>query len=499
EVLLNPLSLSYYLIPITYLDPLLITRIHYNNLDFFLVYLTISSYVCAMMSNFLPSRLVSALKNDFNINAEEFIASHELGEQVTSIRINPFKPTDQFKNLAHIPWCKEGYYLNTRPVFTLDPLFHAGTYYVQEASSMFIAHVIRALEIDQHPLIALDLCAAPGGKSTLLNSTLHADSLLIANEIIKTRVQILANNLTKWGNSNTIVSHNDPASFNRLPGFFDLLLVDAPCSGSGMFRKDPQSITEWSEDAVKLCSQRQQRILADSLSTLKEEGILIYSTCSYSMEENENIADWLIDQHGLQNIPIPIDSSWGIEETKSSKHHALGYRFYPSKVKGEGLYVSCFVKKSNQHTFSKKRIKTDTIRLDNSLLNDWITPNAAIDTIPFKDDVLLIPKQYSVEFQSIKNVLYLKKAGTILGKINRNALLPNHELALSNLKSDNIQRIELSLEDALQYLRKADIPNNTTKAGWALACYQDYALGWVKVLANRINNYYPKEWRIVNL
>jgi len=450
------------------------------------------------MSNFLPAKLLSNLKRDFHIDAEEFIQNH-MEPAVTSVRINPAKDAQQFSNLKQVPWCKEGYYLEERPIFTLDPLFHAGTYYVQEASSMFIAHIIHTLGLDQQEVIGLDLCAAPGGKSTLLNSSLHPDSLLVANEIIKTRVNTLANNLTKWGNHNVIVTNNDPASFKRLPGFFDLMLVDAPCSGSGMFRKDPQSVNEWSEATVDLCSQRQQRILSDSLTTLKTAGVLIYSTCSYSIEENEEIADWLIAHHGLEPIHIPFDPSWGIIETMSPQKQAPCYRFYPNRVKGEGFFVSCFRKKEAQNTFNKKKVKLTSPSLDHSLLSHWIKPDIDFTSIPFKDDVFIIPTQHLVDFQSIQNVLYLKKAGTNVGKLNKRELIPHHDFALSNVKNETIQQIELSLDQALQYLRKADISLSTSTIGWTLATYKGFALGWMKILPNRINNYYPKDWRILNL
>ncbi|QNL50537.1 RNA methyltransferase [Olivibacter sp. SDN3] len=451
------------------------------------------------MANFLPHKLVADLQREFHINAEQFIQEHETGEQITSVRINPAKQSGAFNNLSNVPWCKEGYYLNARPVFTLDPLFHAGTYYVQEASSMFISHIIKTILPDKTPSIVLDLCAAPGGKSTLLNSTLHSDSLLVANEIIKTRVGTLADNLTKWGNINTIVTNNDPASFSRLPGYFDLMLVDAPCSGSGMFRKDPQTINQWSEESVKLCSQRQQRILADSLIALKENGILIYSTCSYSVEENEAIADWLCDHYDMESIQIPIDSNWGIDETLSPKHQCYGYRFYPGKLKGEGFFTSCFIKKESQHTFNRKKIKSQQNQVDSSIFRNWIKADIDSTLFSFKEDILLFPRHQLTALQIIQNVLYLKKVGTKVGKVNKRDVIPHHELALSNYQHTHIQKVELSLTTALQYLRKADIAIETSISGWALACYHGFALGWMKVLPNRINNYYPKDWRIFNL
>ncbi|MGJ1316761.1 methyltransferase RsmF C-terminal domain-like protein, partial [Sphingobacterium multivorum] len=223
-------------------------------------------------------------------------------------------------------------------------------YYPQDASSMFIDHIIRSLKLNERSVRALDLCAAPGGKSTLLNSSLHPESLLVANEIIKTRVTVLQDNLMKWGNANTVTTNNDPAAFNRLPGYFDLMVVDAPCSGSGMFRKDTDAIDEWSEANVKLCSERQQRILAESLATLNKGGYLFYSTCSYSPEENEDIVDWLLDSGDFESIEIAIEEHWGIDHTSSNKHRAHGYRFYPHKLGGEGFFIAVLKKIGEQET-----------------------------------------------------------------------------------------------------------------------------------------------------
>jgi len=242
-----------------------------------------------------PEKFIESLQNAPGFNAAEFEKAHQKPAP-TTIRANPFK---HYKPKAgkQIPWCAEGFYLNERPSFTFDPLFHAGCYYVQEASSMFIAHIIKYIKDDaEGPARVLDLCAAPGGKSTLLSSALNPDDLLVANEIIKTRVPVLADNLTRWGPSNTIVSNNDPKDFSRLKGFFDIVLVDAPCSGSGMFRKDPDAMNEWSEANVNLCHQRQERILADVYPAIAADGYLIYSTCSYSVAENEAVLDWLCDE-----------------------------------------------------------------------------------------------------------------------------------------------------------------------------------------------------------
>jgi len=299
------------------------------------------------MSNLIfPPNFLNSIAGSPGLDAENFSKAHQTAESPTSIRLNPFKPST-IKGHEKVAWCTEGYYLNSRPSFTFDPLFHAGCYYVQEASSMFISHILYYINKEDDSIKVLDLCAAPGGKSTLISSALKENDLLVANEIIKTRVPVLTDNLTRWGTANTIVSNNDPKDFGKVKGFFDIILVDAPCSGSGMFRKDPNAMNEWSEANVNLCHQRQERILADVYPALKEDGYLIYSTCSYSMEENEDILDWLCNEFDLESIRIPVKDDWGIVESQSSQNKAWGYRFYPDKVKGEGLFAACLKKKDS--------------------------------------------------------------------------------------------------------------------------------------------------------
>lgn len=455
------------------------------------------------MSNFLPNSLVKKLGVNPLFDTAAFISVHEEAKRATAIRLNPRKLKEcPFSDNRLVPWCEGAFYLNERPIFTLDPLFHGGGYYSQDASSMFIDHIIRKLELDTKPVYALDLCAAPGGKSTLLNSSLHPESLLVANEIIKTRVNILQDNLTKWGNANTVVTNNDPSAFDRLPGYFDVMVVDAPCSGSGMFRKDADAIDEWSEANVKLCSERQQRILAESIATLKKGGYLLYSTCSYSEEENEDIADWLIGTGDFESIEIAIDDSWGIEYTKSVEHAAHGYRFYPHKLSGEGFFITVLKKITEQSTFNRKRIKPEKSDVPKGILDAWIVNHEEFFPFIHHEDVYIFPKVYENDLKYLQNVLYLKNAGINIGKLNRKELIPSHALALSNVLDPDFQYVELSLEEAQNYLRKENVILENIPVGmkgWTLAKYKGLSLGWIKVLPNRINNYYPKELRIVNL
>ncbi|MCR6722026.1 MAG: RsmB/NOP family class I SAM-dependent RNA methyltransferase [Chitinophagaceae bacterium] len=221
--------------------------------------------------------------------------------------------------------------MSSRPSFTFDPLFHAGTYYVQEASSMLLEQALKQHLDLNADLRVLDLCAAPGGKSTHIQSIISPNSLLVSNEVIRSRATVLRDNVLKWGSSNVVVLNNDPAHFQKLPAFFDAMVVDAPCSGSGLFRRDPDAFNEWSPEQVSFCAQRQKRILADVLPALRENGLLIYSTCSYSLEEDELLLEWLMNEYDLESLPLQLEENWQIVEVKSG--NAYGYRCWPHLLK----------------------------------------------------------------------------------------------------------------------------------------------------------------------
>ncbi len=425
---------------------------------------------------------------------------------VTSIRWNTAKMPAPASISSKVPWSSEGCYLEQRPVFTLDPLFHAGAYYVQEASSMFVEHAFRSLvQRQEAPLRILDLCAAPGGKSTLLASLLRTDDLLIANEVIQTRAAILAENLTRWGQMNTWVSNNDPKDFARLPGYFDVMLVDAPCTGSGLWRKDEEAVDEWSAEHVKLCSERQKRILADVMPALKPGGILLYATCSYSAEENEHISDWIGKELLLEPQAIPVDPSWNITVTQSPAQHAPGYRFYPWKVQGEGFFLAAFRKSGDadaaavtgsrkdkqkeQHKGNKSKEKDETHRWTSFLDNDFTA-------VERNGDYYGVHTAHLKDLKQLQPVLRIKKTGTALGKIAGKDVIPDHELALSIHLSGHVAKIALSKEDALLFLKKEEVHKDNPVKGWQVATFEGLALGWGKWLPNRMNNYLPKNWRI---
>ena len=452
----------------------------------------------------LPGELLISLKDVPGFDEASFIDVHASGEKVTSIRINQKKIQQEnievrasaFNSLLTlIPWCSHGYYIDERPSFTLDPLIHAGAYYVQEASSMFLWHVLESVVDKQERKMVLDLCAAPGGKSTLLSSFFE-DGLIVSNEVIKSRVNILQENITKWGNGNVVVTNNDANDFKRLDGFFDVIVADVPCSGSGLFRKDPSAINEWSLDNVNLCCQRQQRIIADIIPSLKENGILIYSTCSYSKEEDEEVLDWIVDEFHLQPIHINIPAIWNIVESTSAKHKANGYRFFPDKLKGEGFFIAAFRQVNDVHESKRKEANLIlATSAEREQLAKYIQIHGSTAVFKHADIFNLFPSEFLTQLKILSNNLYIKLTGTPAGSFKGKSFVPEHALAVSNVEI-SLPKVELQKEEALLYLRKQEI-KPVAPEGWCLVTYNGLGLGWIKNLPNRANNYYPSEWRIL--
>jgi 16S rRNA C967 or C1407 C5-methylase (RsmB/RsmF family)/NOL1/NOP2/fmu family ribosome biogenesis protein len=477
----------------------------------------------------LPKELLSSLQDVKGFDKEAFEKVHATGEQVTSVRVNPAKwvsgewsvvnsewsIVNSEKSLNHdthhsaltthhspltthpVPWSQYGYYLSQRPSFTFDPLFHAGCYYVQEASGMFLEQAVKQTMDLSKPLRILDLCASPGGKSTHIQSLISKESLLVSNEVIRSRANILKNNILKWGGGNVVVTNNDPKDFSKLENYFDAIVVDAPCSGSGLFRRDEQAIEEWSVGHVALCSQRQQRILVDVWPALKKGGILIYSTCSYSKEEDEDIADWMKKELSIVNCQLSIQSDWNITEVKSPGG-AWGYRFWPDKVQGEGFFLACFRKTDdeNEKSFKTKNKKEGLNKKELTIVEKWVSKKER-QFIKHDNTVYAWPDDLTADLHFILERLRVIYSGTIIGDLMRDKLVPAHSLAMSGLVKETIPRIALNEEQAIGYLQKKERTFGPGDTGWHMVTYKGQNLGWVNILANRVNNYYPKELRIL--
>lgn len=452
-------------------------------------------YICPVQ---IPQPLINSLQDLEGFNEAAFRQIHESGMQVTSIRINPRKTgySPFTVPYSQIPWSSFGYYLSQRPSFTFDPLFHAGCYYVQEASSMFLEQALKQTVDLSKPLKVLDLCAAPGGKSTHLQSLLSKDSLLVSNEVIRQRVNVLKDNIVKWGCSNVVVTHNDPKDFAGLKGYFDVIVVDAPCSGSGLFRRDAEAINEWSENNVMLCSQRQQRILADVLPALKEDGVLIYSTCSYSPQEDEEVLDWLTDKLQTSNFKLQTDSVWNITEVITPRQN-YGYRFWPHLVKGEGFFLAAFRNNEGATYKAKNRAVTKAATKQlTATIKKWANIEE-YELINVNNKVYGWPRLLFNDFDLLLQNLRIIYSGVLLGEVAHQKFIPDHALAMSQLVNKELPGTDVDIDKAIAYLQKNNIELPGTATGWTLITCYHHVLGWANVLPNRINNYYPRELRIL--
>ncbi len=418
-------------------------------------------------------------------------------EPLVSIRLNPKKEAKgilpyELGAEQQVGWAKEGFYLEKRPKFTLDPLFHAGTYYVQEASSMYLGTIIR--EQVNVPSRVLDLCAAPGGKSTDLLGSLPEESLLVANEVIRSRANILSENLIKWGYPNTIVTNNDPSAFKKLKYTFDVIVADVPCSGEGMFRKDPNAIREWSPGNVALCAERQRRIVADIWNSLAHNGLFVYSTCTYNRQENEDNINWICNELGAEIVVQPR-------------------RFFPHTSKGEGFFIAAVRKTYGKKEplpppspqgegASKKKKKESPSLVERDLGRGLLsTLHSSEDYTVFmrKNELTAFLKEYISDYQCIDKQLNILHAGIPLGEQKGKDIVPAHALAMSiALNKDSFPRWEVDFPTALAYLRRESFHSlpDDLPTGYIILYYQNIPLGFVKNIGSRANNLYPQAWKI---
>ena len=340
----------------------------------------------------------------------------------------------------------------------------------------------------------LDLCAAPGGKSTLLAQCLPDTSLLVSNEVIRSRAGILAENMAKWGNANTLVTHNTPADFAALPGWFDVLVVDAPCSGEGMFRKDVQAVDEWSPRNVDMCAARQCDILREAWPALKPGGVLVYSTCTYNRQENEDNVAWTCRELGAERLSIDLKGRTDIVETEG------GYHFYPHRTRGEGFFLSVMRKwedaplprpsKPARFKGVREQPWRGALPLPLRAGREWA---ALYDG----DRVTAYPADLKEDMRLAERTWHVVQAGVSLGRTKGRDFVPDAAAALSKaLDSGAVASVEVDGETAIAYLRRDNLVLPDAPKGHVLVCHRGLPLGWVKNLGNRCNNLYPQEWRI---
>ena len=419
-----------------------------------------------------------------------------------SVRMNPFKKGRNFEG-GPVPWNVHGCLLPERPRFTLDPCLHAGAYYVQDSSSMFVGHVFRKL-LEAMPergyVRVLDLCAAPGGKTTDLAASLREAFgdrfILVSNEVMKQRAGVLADNVALWGDPNVVVTSDDPRAFAGLPGFFDIVVADVPCSGEGMFRKDEEAQRQWSEDNVALCEARQRRIIADMWPCLKKDGFLIYSTCTFNRYENDGNVRWIADELGAEVLEPLKEDLPGVIRTNH------GFSLVPGHVEGEGQYCAALVRTSDEvssagYTQSRRAPKPGK------------KPAAALPEglkKLFKTDVALrqkgetitaVPSGIASDVAVLESVLHVLSAGCAVGVMKGQTLVPDADLALSTAYDESSYPVaDVDLHTALSFLHKDAIVLPDSEKGYVLVRYEGLPLGFVKNLGNRCNNLHPQARRI---
>ena len=415
-----------------------------------------------------------------------------------SVRLNPFKcPPDLkktvFPDSAPVPWSEYGLMLPERPAFTLDPLFHAGCYYVQDSSSMFVGHVLRRiLEKSgyRRTLRVLDLCAAPGGKTTDAAASLREACgngfLLVSNEVMKSRVQALAGNVAMWGDMNVAVTNADPAAFGSLAGFFDIILADVPCSGEGMFRKDSGAAAQWSEDNVALCAARQKRIIADVWPSLPEGGILIYSTCTFNRYENDDNVRWVAENLGAEVLRLGEGQvPEGVITT------SYGYSLVPGFVEGEGQYCAALRKVSTSVRIRDMSVKKHQASMLDNLFD---VPVAAEG----KGGLLkALPEEVAAELLFLGKKVRVVSSGCAAGYVKGRDFIPDADLALCiSLAGDAFRRVDVDRDTALAFLHRDALAFPQAPKGYLLVCHGGVPLGFVKNLGNRCNNLHPQDRRI---
>ena len=443
----------------------------------------------------LPSLFVETVQTNFPNEAENLLLALEQQAPV-SIRLNPLRPNQPFgESLQQVAWCPEGFYLPERPLFITDPLFHAGCYYVQEASSMFLNHVLKEVYRErEYPTFALDACASPGGKSTLIASFLNGNGFLLSNEVVRNRVNPLKENLTKWGYINTAVSNNTTAELSNLTEQFDFILVDAPCSGEGMFRKEEVAITDWSAETVEMCAIRQKEILIDLASALAVDGVLVYSTCTFNLKENEETVSYLL-ANGFEQVRIAVPFE-GVERGIND----IGFRFFPHKIKGEGFYMAVLKKVAHHEApHQGQDLRRRKVKIESKTTAEGIDFQEVGELQKIGDNIFHAPWLMDASARWIFEHLNISWVGGMLGETTKYGFVPAQAAANNGLLDSLFPAIELTETEAIDYLRKLSVFNTSTVSkGFARVCYKGINLGWCKVAGNRLNNLYPKELRILN-
>ncbi len=449
----------------------------------------------------LPEAFIESMRRSLGDEADSLFAALDTPASVT-IRHNPAKRAATFEGQS-VGWSPMGLYLDARPQFTLDPLIHAGAYYVQEASSQFVGHLLHGDKLEGCRV--LDMCAAPGGKTTIYSSLVGRGGLVVANDISHSRALALSDNVQRWGMGNVVVTCNEPSHIAAFEEWFDVVAVDAPCSGEGMFRKMEEAREEWSEASVVQCAARQKDILKEAWRALRPGGKLIYSTCTFNSDEDEGVVRWLAEEYGEELEAaerVEIDEAWGIRRCDIGPFQC--FHFYPHLVRGEGFFAAVAVKRggSVRRLTPKARRKPMAVvaTKDAADVSRWMAGDRGMAFRLVGDMIYAYDAAVVEDVMSLASSLSVVYSGVACGQIFKGRLKPEHALALFvGRNREVVPEVEVSLEAALDYLRRQDIAAGGFTEGINIVSYRGQALGFVKRIGPRCNNMYPKALRIQKL
>ena len=455
----------------------------------------------------LPEKFVATLTAELGAEECQALCAALDTPATIAIRLHPDKASTAAAGARPIAWSDGGYYLDERPSFTTDPAFHAGAYYVQEPSSQFVGYLLRPIVERTPRLRLLDLCAAPGGKSTLYSSLVGCDGLVVANEINRQRAAVLADTVRTWGVGNVAVTNNDPTHFASFEQWFDVVAVDAPCSGEGMFRKTPEARDEWNDGSAAMCAERQLKILQDIWPTLRADGTIIYSTCTFNRTEDEGLlerfSEWIGEEELEAADEVSVGEDWGIVCGRVGVWQT--FRFMPHRAEGEGFFAAIARKSSNaggksRNPKSRKTIFSSPDKKSIAELERWIKEPKQMKWAAINDTYYGYYSSHADDMRVLAESMTVIHSGVCMGQIFKGKLKPEHSLAMfTGLNTSAIPMVEVGRDMALDYLRRSDIGvTEQMVEGINLLCYEGLPLGWIKRVGNRSNNLYPNSLRILN-
>ncbi|MBR3911810.1 MAG: rRNA cytosine-C5-methylase [Alistipes sp.] len=455
----------------------------------------------------LPEQFISRMQRELGVAEAEALCAALETEPSTSARLNPAKMAEQKWGGGRVAWSDYGYLLGERPAFTLDPDFHAGAYYVQEASSQFAGYIVSMAVGGAEAckgLRVLDMCAAPGGKSTHYATLVGERGLVVANEINRSRAAVLADNARKWGLGNMVVTCNDSARVADFEEWFDVVAVDAPCSGEGMFRKSDEACEQWSEANVAMCAERQWEILQNAFRSLKPGGVLLYSTCTFNRTEDEDVVGRACEEFGDELLAvddIPIGDDWGVVMGREGVFQT--FRFFPHRLTGEGMFMAV-ARKAGLAT-SRRRMPKARRKVMEAVdkrtaqeLSRWVKESEQMRFFAAGDTLYGCRKEHYDEVEALAGTLAVIYSGVAMGQVFKGKLKPDGALALyAGVNHDAVACCEVDEQEALKFLRKQDMDAAQFSEGVNMVLYGGRPLGFVKRVGARVNNMYPNSLRIL--